>query len=326
MPMYWDGSGGDPPASQTLHGWKPTTEWYKQQVLTEPGFVNWQTGATAREQGFGTTRRAALRALARQFGGLPTGYTDEYGDFDPTELALDAANPDSQLNRLKASYANQQQQLSTSLAARGALHSGDYVYGQDQLANQYATNLSDAASTFLGVPGQSGATFYGGINDYATNVAGVEGERQGAIDDALGRLEAEYPATGGDTTANLVADWGTKYGVPVYSAPDGSLYIVGPDGNLTPYTSPDQGGAGPTGGGGDTTGTTTGTTQQYPSGTYTLNGVTYNASTGLPISADPGVQPPQPGAAGPSNISLLPYYYGGGPLGRPQGPGSVAYY
>src|SRR5262252_10276309 len=319
MPMYWDGGGGLA-SSMPVHDIPPPS-WYRSQVETEPGYVAWKTGADTARTDAGTRRRAAIQALALQYGGIPTGYTDEYGDFDPTELALDAANPQSQLNRLKASYETQQQQLSTSLAARGALHSGDYVYGQDQLANQYATNLGDAATAFLGGIGQGGMA--GAADDYLQAYNAAYADQGTQINDAINRLEQLYPTTGTDTTATLDPDWSTKYSTPVYTTPDGNLYQIGPDGNLEPYTPPpaDTGG----GGGTDTSGggsTTTPPTQdvQYPSGTYTLNGVTYNASTGLPINANP------PGAAGPSNISLLPYYYGGGPLGRPQGPGSVVYY
>jgi len=286
------GAGGDPSASLTLYGWKPslTSPWWRQQVEAEPGYVHWKAGADQARVDAGTRRRAAIQALARQYGGIPAGYSDTLGDLSPADLAIDAADPMSQLNRLKASYDTQQQQLQTSLAARGALHSGDLVYGQGQLANQYATNLSDAATTFLGAPGQGG--FAGALDDYTQAYNDAYSGQQGAIDDATAILEQLYPTEGSDVTANLDPNWQSTYGVPVYTGPDGSLYIVGPDGNLQPYTSPDQGGAAP-------------------------------APTPTPTPTPPA---PTTGPAGPSNISLLPYYYGGGPLGRPQGPGSVVYY
>jgi len=271
----------------------PPPSWYRQQVETEPGYVAWKSGADQARTDAGTRRRAAIQALALQYGGIPTGYADTYGDLSASDLALDAANPQSQLNRLKASYATQQQQLSTSLAARGALHSGDYVYGQDQLANQYATNLGDAATAFLGGIGQGGMA--GAADDYLQAYNAAYADQGTQINDAINRLEQLYPTTGTDTTATLDPDWSTKYSTPVYTTPDGNLYQIGADGNLEPYVPSDWAPA---------------------------------PDTAPPAAAAPAPAAPAPttGAAGPSNISLLPYYYGGGPLGRPQGPGSVVYY
>jgi len=302
MAMLADGGGGGPANTMDLPNWQPTQAWYQTQVTNEPGYQAWQTGADAARVTAGVNRKAAIRALAAQYGGLPAGYTDVYGDLDPATLAIDKANPNSQLNQLAASYAMQQQQLQTGLAARGALHSGDLVYGQDQLAGQYATNLSDAANAFLGAPGQGG--LQGAVADYTTAYNDAYSGQSDAINNAIQALEAQYPAgVGGDTQAQLVPDWSAKYGVPIYTAPDGSLYRVGPDGNLTPYTSADQGGAGPGGYPAGTASSGGAGAAQSPSGNYTIDGVTYDASTGLPIDA---VTAPAPSAGGYSNL----VYYG----------------
>lgn len=293
MPTYTDGGGGLA-ATMPLTNYTPTPAWYRSQVETEPGYVSWKTGADAARQGAGTNRRAAIRALALQYGGVPADYQDAYGDLTPDLLAVDAANPDSQMNRLKNSYATQQQQLQTSLAARGALHSGDLVFGNEQLANANQSNLADAASAFMGAPGQGGVQ--GAYADYTGAYNDAYAGQGDAINNALQVLQGEYPA-GTTATATLDPAWESKYNVPVYTAPDGSLYQIGADGNLAPFTPPDAGGGGGGGGGGATAGTQS---VQYPSGTYMQNGVLINASTGLPVSAgSPGVAP----AAGYSNLA-----------------------
>lgn len=302
MTELTDGGGGGPASTMDLPNWQPTQAWYKTQVTSEPGYQAWQTGADAARVTAGINRKAAIRALAAQYGGLPAGYTDVYGDLDPATLAIDKANPNSQLNQLAASYATQQQQLQTGLAARGALHSGDLVYGQDQLAGQYASNLQDAANAFLGAPGQGG--LQGAVADYTQAYNDAYSGQGDAINQAIQALEAQYPAgVGGDTQAQLDPNWQQTYGIPVYSAPDGSLYQVGPDGNLVPYDNSQNRQL--SGGGGGTPAPAPGPSSQYPSGTYTIGGVTYDASTGLPVGASTAPAPP---AGGYSNL----VYYGGG--------------
>ena len=306
-----DGGGGAPAGTMTLHGWQPSQAWYKTQVETEPGYVAWKANADQARMDAGTQRRAAMQALALQYGGMPTSYKDAFGDLTPDMLAVDANNPNSQLNQLAASYATQQQQLQQSLATRGALHSGDLVYGQGQLANQYQSNLADAATAF-----GNAAAGYGG--DFAKAWTDAYSGQGDAINQAMQALEAMYPAgTGGDTTATLDPNWSSTYGIPVYSAPDGTLYQIGPTGDLVPYDNSQNRQL--SGGGGGGAGAPA---PQTPADntTYDVGGVLYDAATGLPVGQAP---PKAPGAAGYSN---LVYYQGGGPLGRPQGPGSVAYY
>src|SRR5262252_6508473 len=142
VPVY---SGPTPASSMLLH--PAYTPDYQSLIKGSPEYLAYQAGNPTVSAG--ANRTAAIRALALQFGGaLPAGFTDAYGDLSPDILAQARANPNSTMAQLARQQAASQQSLLSGLAARGALHSGDLVQGQQNLDTASQQALYDAGSAF----------------------------------------------------------------------------------------------------------------------------------------------------------------------------------
>lgn len=204
---------------------------YKTLALTDPIYTTWKTGADAAIGRAGSKRQAALRALVLQYGGLPAGVSDQFGDLDPATMSQAGANPESTQHRLQAGYDAAQQQLQTGLAARGALHSGDLVQGLGQLNEGYQGNVADALTGFQGA-------FTGDLTGYGDDVTSAMSGQGDALAGAT-TAEMNNPANQpvAASVATLDPNWANTYGVPVYTGPDGSTYMVDyTTGVLTPWT------------------------------------------------------------------------------------------
>jgi len=203
---------------------------YDELIKSSPEYLAYQ--ANNPTVSAGATRRAAVQALALQFGGqLPAGYQDTYGDLTPDIMAQAAANPFSQIAGLRRSSAQAGQQLQTSLAARGALHSGDLVYGADQLAQQLGQAEYDAGNAF-------GGAYQGDVGAFTDAMNNWQGQLPGVLSAAQQSLEANPLYQPHEAVyAQLVDNWNALYGQPIYqNGPGGTLYAIGPDGNLVAYT------------------------------------------------------------------------------------------
>jgi len=223
-----------PPPPSTYLFTPAYTPDYASLIKSSPGYMAWQ--AADPHVSAGATRRAAIRALMIQYGGtLPPGYSDVYGDIDQATLDQAAANPYSTKKQLLRANALANQQLQTSLAARGALHSGDLVYGADQLGQQLGQAEYDAGNAFSGAYQGDVGSFVDAINAWQQQEAGIVGQEEA-------NLEQNPLYQPRDATyANLVDNWSSLYGQPVYQAPGpgGGLYTVDPTtGKLVPYTPP----------------------------------------------------------------------------------------
>ena len=121
---------------------------YEARIQSDPNYLAWQTNSVKNLSDAATARQAAIRALVEQYGGLPSGFTDKYGDLTSADLSLASQNPYSTEADLKRAYGQNVEAMRKALAARGALHSGDLGYGQGQLDTQYGQQQYDAAQQF----------------------------------------------------------------------------------------------------------------------------------------------------------------------------------
>jgi hypothetical protein len=84
-PTTIPGGGAAPPGA---------LDW-QNIIASNPDYMQWSLGAGERADTAQANRKAAMRALAIRFGGLPSNFADVYGDIDPEtrELALTSVHP-----------------------------------------------------------------------------------------------------------------------------------------------------------------------------------------------------------------------------------------
>lgn len=198
-------------------------------IKSDPAYLSWANNSERTLNDSGAQRKAALQALAVQYGGLPAGFSDKFGDIDQTTLDLARGNQFSDVARLGRSYDQGIEAMKKALAARNALSSGDLVYGQQQadyqrgaseydLGRQYGDQATNVLNRYVDVFNQARSGESNALNAAAQNVYSNPANR---------------PVDGKE--AQLVTDWKVKYGKPVYQAPDGSLYSLDANGNPTPF-------------------------------------------------------------------------------------------
>lgn len=121
---------------------------YGARITSNPVYEAWQTNSVRDLSNAATQRQAAVRALTEQFGGMPAGFTDTYGDLTPADLQLAQQNPFSAEAGLARQHQTNVMNMRKALAARGALHSGDLGYGQNQEDTQYGQDQYNAGQQF----------------------------------------------------------------------------------------------------------------------------------------------------------------------------------
>lgn len=159
------------------------TDW-QSIIASNPDYMNWQLGAQKTADEAASQRRAALRALSVRFGGLPSNFSDVYGDIDPETAKLAAENPESENARLLRSYTDQVEQTRRQLAARGMLQSGEFGYSQDQLDLARQGDIYNLNNQFLD-------TAQGAVNSYAGVVGGLNADQIDQIRAASERIRAD---------------------------------------------------------------------------------------------------------------------------------------
>lgn len=201
---------------------------YQALIESDPNYIAWQANSTKDLSDAASSRAAAIKALVMQYGGLPEGFTDTYGDLSSGDLQAAAANPYSQTADLNRNYQQNVQQMQRALAARGALHSGDLGYNQGQLDTQLGQSQYDLGTSFA-------TDLQNAINGYLGAESTDRQNQASAISQAYSDVSNNPAYSGGDETATLDPNWQTTYGKPVYVTPDGTKYVVGPDGTPTVY-------------------------------------------------------------------------------------------
>lgn len=208
---------------------------YKSLIEQDPGLMAVRAGNTKSVEDAASARKAALRMLAVKYGGLPSGFTDKYGDLDQGTLDAAKNNQYSDEANLSRNYQQTLEGFRRSLAARGMLQSSELDYGQNQadisrgqqeydLGNQFGAAAQSAVNTFAGAEGQARQLEAQSIGDAASRVYSQPGNQ---------------PT--GPQSATLVGDWQAKYGQPVYDDGSGTLY----DEQGNPFTPPSAAPAAP---------------------------------------------------------------------------------
>jgi hypothetical protein len=201
---------------------------YTGAIQSDPSYAAAQTGVQKSNADAAAQRAAALKAAVIQYGGLPDGVQDAYGDIDQATLDAAKGNQYSTLAALARNHQQSVEQFRRALAARGALQSGDLSYGQDQLDTGYGQGQYDAANQFggaaSGVLNQYGQVVDQNMQSLASAIAQAQ---QNAYADPMNRPVAA-------NTAARDASKSALYGTDIYVAPDGTMYTR--DGSV--YTPP----------------------------------------------------------------------------------------
>lgn len=215
-----------PAGSLTLPGYTP--DW-NGLVTSDPTYLSASANATNAQAQAAARRKQQLQQALIQYGGkLPAGFSDQYGDIDQATQDQASNNQFSTLANLARNYSKSEDQFKRSLAARGALQSGDLNYGEDQLQQAYGQQQYDAANAVGSQVNQALQGYTGTLGQNAENLTA-------AIQGAEGNVYSN-PAyrTTEPTTANYDAGNSAAYGQPIYVDSNGNLY----DQNRNPFVPP----------------------------------------------------------------------------------------
>lgn len=218
--------GPPPPGSvQTAPGYTPD---YKGLIENDPAYLAANANSVQAQAQAAAQRKAALQQALIRYGGMPQGFTDQYGDIDQATKDAAAQNKNSILAQLANNYQQSSDQFKRGLAARGALQSGDLAYGADQLERGYGQQQYDAANQF-------GSDAQQAINAYTGTVQGNAQNMSQAVASAEANVYAN-PAyrPSAPSTANYDASRSSQYGQPIYVDDSGNVY----DQNGNPFTAP----------------------------------------------------------------------------------------
>jgi hypothetical protein len=224
------GASAAPPTPRVITR-PPSVPDYKTLLVANPAYQSYLNNANLSIGNAGAKRQAAIRALAIQYGGaLPAGFKDAYGDLDQNTLDLAKQNQFSTLAGIGRNYDQSVLNDKRALAARGVLQSGELGYAMDRdnlSRGQAEYDAANAASAAMG----------GAAGDYLNAQTQAWSGLPGVINDVTNTLVKEYPASP-EAGADLVPDWQSTYGVPVYKDGAGDLWQLDANGNPIKYTPP----------------------------------------------------------------------------------------
>jgi hypothetical protein len=185
-------------------------------------YMGWQAGAEQRRGNATANRRAAIRALILQYGKVPAGFKDEFGDVDPALLADAGASQLSQSAQLEQAFQKNLLHRRQGLVSRGMSDSGELGYEVTTAGNERATQENDLIQQLL-------AAARGDYANYTGEMAGINAEEPGVLSESMDQAAEMYPSEP-ESTAQIVPGSQESYGFPVYKTPDGQLYKIGPNG------------------------------------------------------------------------------------------------
>lgn len=193
---------------------------YGDLIGSDPSYVAGMAAGQTDVAQAAAARRAALQKLTIQYGGMPQGIVDRYGDIDAGTLELAQKNQYSDTQRLQRSYTEGIEAFKRALAARGALQSGETGYGLQQADLARGEREYD-----LGLQFSNAAQ--GAVNDYAGVESRVRQGEAGLLSQAQANVyanPANRPVDAYD--APLIEGSIEKYGQPVYQGNDGKMYTA----------------------------------------------------------------------------------------------------
>jgi len=210
------------PGSISMPGDSPD---YGGLIKGDPGYMAAQANATKTQADAAAQRKQRLQQAIIQYGDLPAGFADQYGDLGAETQALAKNNQFSVLANLAKNYDKSQEQFRRGLASRGALQSGDLNYGADQLDQAYGQQRYDAANQVGNSLNDALGSYTGVLNSNQQNLAGaISGAEANVYSNPAYR---PTPAT----NANYDAANSAAYGQPIYVDDSGNQY----DSNGNPF-------------------------------------------------------------------------------------------
>lgn len=136
------GSGIGAGGGNALYSSAVNSPWYQQALAA----------TRALDAAAAASRKSGVQQALIQFGLVPEGFNDQYGDVDATTRSLAEANTASGISlysRLKQALADAQRDSSRRLAARGLRRSGARGYQMRRNQLGYDQSYSDAVSKLL---------------------------------------------------------------------------------------------------------------------------------------------------------------------------------
>lgn len=143
-------------------------------ALSSPYYQQVLAANRAAEQAAAAARKAALQQMLIQFGLIPEGFKDPYGDIDQTTRDLAAANTTSGISasaRLKQALQDAQRGSVRNLTARGLRRSGTRGYQLRKNQLGYDQSYSDAVQQLLSGANSLYSNFAQGQYNRATNLS-----------------------------------------------------------------------------------------------------------------------------------------------------------
>lgn len=145
-----NGAGGVLPAAagggSGLYNAAVNSPWYQQAAAA----------TNAAEAADAASRKSNIQQLLIQFGLVPEGFADKYGDVDQTTRDLAGANTASGIStyaRLQQAFLDAQRDSSRRLAAKGLRRSGARGYNMRRNQLGYDQGKADAIAKLLGTTG-----------------------------------------------------------------------------------------------------------------------------------------------------------------------------
>lgn len=207
-----------------------TPDW-NSLITGDPGYQAAQSAAQAAAATASAQRQAQIRQALIQYGGMPSGFADAYGDVDQATLDAAKGNQYSTLANLQKGYQQSLEQFKRALAARGMVGSGDMNFGQQQIDQGYGQQQYDAANAFSGQVNPAINAYTGVLNQNAQNLGqAISQAEANQYSNPLNRPSAAK-------TAALDSGLSARYNRPIYSDGNGTYYTQ--DGNpFDPNTAP----------------------------------------------------------------------------------------
>ncbi len=193
---------------------------YLDLIKNSPGYQSWLASRNSRLGNLATNRAAAIRQLVLQYGGIPKGLQDSFGDLRPQDIAAAQGNQFGIMQQIARQDAEGRNNMHRSLAARGVLQSGDLGYGEGQADLARGSAEYDAGQQFFNILNQA-------LQGYTQGAGDVNAEESGIINQLMPLIMQLYPSpapgAGGGTGGG-----GAGGGAPAPTAPLRTATLAAP--------------------------------------------------------------------------------------------------
>ena len=166
-------------------------------ALNSPWYQQALAASNANNAAAGANRKSQIQQMLIQFGLVPQGFQDKYGDLDPTTRGLAEGNTKSGISayaRLLQAHKDQNRALTRRLSASGMRRSGTKGYQLRRNQLGFDQGFSDAVARLLG----SATNVYG---NYANTLYGNQTGLSNALSSAINSMGDWYG--GGSDSQNF---------------------------------------------------------------------------------------------------------------------------